>query len=158
MKIGAAHISQVNGNSERMTVSSDGKLVKVFPVSLGKASTPTYLGTKVVTDKKNPQLMIGGPDDPYHIKVPWSVRMTNSGEFIHAASWNTGNIGSRSTSHGCTNLTVGAAEWFYKFSIIGDVATYVNTGTSNVMPSWDGLGDWNVPWSEWEQGNLLKNY
>jgi hypothetical protein len=33
----------------------------------------------------------------------------------------------------------------------------VNTGTSNVMPSWDGIGDWNVSWSEWEQGNLLKN-
>jgi lipoprotein-anchoring transpeptidase ErfK/SrfK len=158
MKIGAAHISQVNGSSERMTVSSDGRVVKVFPVSLGKAATPTYLGIKVVTEKKNPQLMIGGADDPYHIKVPWSVRMTNSGEFIHAASWNTGNIGSRSTSHGCTNLTVGAAQWFYNFSIIGDVATYVNTGTSNVMPSWDGYGDWNVTWSEWEQGNLLKNY
>jgi len=157
MKTGAAHISQVNGGSERMTVSSDGKIVKTFPVSLGKASTPTYLGTKVVAAKKNPQLMIGGADDPYRINVPWSVRMTNSGEFIHAAAWNTGNIGSRSTSHGCTNLTVADAKWFYNFSIIGDVATYVNTGTSNVMPSWDGIGDWNVSWSEWEQGNLLKN-
>ena len=157
MKTGAAHISQVNGGSERMTVSSDGKIVRTFPVSLGKASTPTYLGTKVVAAKKNPQLMIGGADDPYRINVPWSVRMTNSGEFIHAAAWNTGNIGSRSTSHGCTNLTVADAKWFYNFSIIGDVATYVNTGTSNVMPSWDGIGDWNVSWSEWEQGNLLKN-
>ncbi len=158
MKTGAAHISTINGSSEQMTVSSDGKLVKTFPVSLGKAATPTYLGIKVVTDKKNPQLMIGTADDPYRVKVPWSVRITNSGEFIHAAAWNTGNIGSRSTSHGCTNLTVGAAEWFYNFSVIGDVATYVNTGTSKVMPSWDGVGDWNVPWSEWEQGNLLKNY
>jgi lipoprotein-anchoring transpeptidase ErfK/SrfK len=158
MKTGAAHISQVNGGSERMTVSSDGKLVKTFPVSLGKAATPTYLGTKIVMDKKNPQLMIGGADDPYHINVPWSVRVTNSGEFIHAAAWNTGNIGSRSTSHGCTNLTVADAQWFYGFAVIGDVVTYSNTGTSNVMPSWDGFGDWNVPWSEWEQGNLLKNY
>jgi lipoprotein-anchoring transpeptidase ErfK/SrfK len=157
MKTGAAHISQVNGGSEHMTVSSDGKIVKTFPVSLGKAATPTYLGAKLVMQKKNPQLMIGGRDDPYRIKVPWSVRMTNSGEFIHAAAWNTGNIGSRSTSHGCTNLTVGDAKWFYNFAVIGDVVTYTNTGTSNVMPSWDGFGDWNVSWSEWEQGNLLKN-
>jgi lipoprotein-anchoring transpeptidase ErfK/SrfK len=157
MKTGAAHISQVNGGSERMTVSSDGKVVKSFPVSLGKAATPTYLGTKLVMQRKNPQLMIGGRDDPYRINVPWSVRMTNSGEFIHAAAWNTGNIGSRSTSHGCTNLTVGDAKWFYNFAVIGDVVTYTNTGTSNVMPSWDGFGDWNVSWSEWEQGNLLKN-
>jgi lipoprotein-anchoring transpeptidase ErfK/SrfK len=158
MKIGAAHISQVNGGSERMTVSSDGKVVKTFPVSLGKAATPTYLGTKLVMERKNPQLMIGGRDDPYRIKVPWSVRVTNSGEFVHAASWNTGNIGSRSTSHGCTNLNVSDAQWFYNFAVKGDVVTYTNTGTSNVMPSWDGWGDWNVSWSDWEQGNLLKNY
>jgi len=138
---------------------SDGQPIKAFPVSLGKASTPTYLGTKVVMEKKNPQHMVSAPGEanPYSLEVPWSVRLTNSGEFVHAAAWNTGNIGSRSTSHGCTNLTVADAKWFYNFSIIGDVATYVNTGTSNVMPSWDGIGDWNVSWSEWEQGNLLKN-
>src|SRR5262249_6579327 len=46
VNIGAAHISQVNGANELMTVTSDGKQVKNLPVSLGKASTPTYLGTK----------------------------------------------------------------------------------------------------------------
>jgi len=159
MNIGAAHVSTVNGANEQMTVTSDGQTVHTMPVSLGQASTPTYLGTKVVMAKKNPQLMVSAPGEanPYRLEVPWSVRLTNSGEFVHAAAWNTGNIGSRSTSHGCTNLTVADAKWFYNFSIIGDVATYVNTGTSNVMPSWDGIGDWNVSWSEWEQGNLLKN-
>jgi lipoprotein-anchoring transpeptidase ErfK/SrfK len=159
MNIGAAHVSTVNGGSEQMTVTSDGQTVKTFGVSLGKASTPTYLGTKVVMQKKNPQHMVSAPGEanPYSLEVPWSVRLTNSGEFVHAAAWNTGNIGSRSTSHGCTNLTVGDAQWFYNFSMIGDIVTYSNTGTSNVMPSWDGLGDWNVPWSQWQQGNLLKN-
>jgi hypothetical protein len=33
----------------------------------------------------------------------------------------------------------------------------MNTQTSKVMPSWDGWGYWNIPWSEWLQGNLLKN-
>jgi lipoprotein-anchoring transpeptidase ErfK/SrfK len=159
MNIGAAHVSTVNGSSEQMTVASDGRTVKTFGVSLGKASTPTYLGTKVVMEKKNPQHMVSAPGEanPYSLEVPWSVRLTNSGEFVHAAAWNTGNIGSRSTSHGCTNLTVADAQWFYNFSIIGDVVTYSNTGTSNLMPSWDGLGDWNVPWSQWQEGNLLKN-
>jgi lipoprotein-anchoring transpeptidase ErfK/SrfK len=159
LNIGAAHVSTVDGSSERMTVTSDGQPIRVFPVSLGKASTPTYLGTKVVMEKKNPQHMVSAPGEanPYSLEVPWSVRLTNSGEFVHAAAWNTGNIGSRSTSHGCTNLTVDDAQWFYNFSMIGDIVTYSNTGTSNVMPSWDGLGDWNVPWSQWQQGNLLKN-
>ena len=159
VNIGASHVSQVDGASERMIVRSDGKSVKTFGVSLGKANTPTYLGTKVVMQKKNPQHMVSAPKDPhpYSLLVPWSVRLTNSGEFVHAASWNTGNIGSRSTSHGCTNLTVADAQWFYNFSRLGDVVTYTNTGTSNPMPSWDGWGDWNVVWSQWQAGNLLKN-
>jgi lipoprotein-anchoring transpeptidase ErfK/SrfK len=159
MNIGAAHISTVDGGSEQMIVTSDGRTVNTFPVSLGKADTPTYLGTKVVMEKKNPQHMVSAPGEanPYSLDVPWSVRLTNSGEFVHAAAWNTGNIGSRSTSHGCTNLTVDDAKWFYNFSIIGDVVTYADTGTSNVMPSWDGLGDWNVSWPQWQAGNLLKN-
>lgn len=158
MNIGAAHISTVDGINEHMAVTSDGHQVRVVPVSLGKATTPTYLGTKVVIEKKNPQHMIGTADDPYSVFVPWSVRLTNSGEFIHAASWNTGNIGNRSTSHGCTNLTAADAQWFYRFAVKGDVVTYTNTGTTKTMPSWDGYGDWNVPWSEWVKGNLLKNH
>jgi lipoprotein-anchoring transpeptidase ErfK/SrfK len=159
MNIGAAHISQVNGATEQMVITSDGKEVNHFPVSLGQASTPTYLGTKVVMAKKNPQHMVSAPGEanPYSLDVPWSVRLTNSGEFVHAAAWNTGNIGSRSTSHGCTNLTVADAKWFYNFAVIGDVVTYTNTGATQQMPSWDGFGDWNVPWSIWSEGNLLQN-
>ncbi len=159
ISIGAAHISTVDGSTEKMQVTSDGKPVKVFPVSLGKANTPTYEGTKVVMAKKNPQHMVSAPGEanPYALDVPYSVRLTNSGEFVHSAAWNTGNIGSRSTSHGCTNLTVADAKWFYTFSLIGDVVTYANTGTAKAMPSWDGFGDWNVTWADWQAGNLLKN-
>jgi lipoprotein-anchoring transpeptidase ErfK/SrfK len=159
MNIGAAHVSTVNGANDQMVVTSDGQPVKQFPVSLGQADTPTYLGTKVVMAKKNPQHMVSAPGEsnPYSLDVPWSVRLTNSGEFVHAAAWNGGNIGSRNTSHGCTNLNVADAQWFYNFSVIGDVLTYTNTGANGAMPSWDGYGDWNVPWPQWQQGNLLKN-
>jgi len=159
MNIGAAHISTVNGGSEEMVVTADSKTVKTMPVSLGKASTPTYLGTKVVMEKKNPQLMVSAPGEsnPYSLKVPWSVRVTLDGEFVHSASWNGGNIGSRSTSHGCTNLNTNDAKWYYNFAVLGDVVIYSNTQTSKVMPSWDGWGWWNVSWTDWKAGNLLKN-
>ena len=159
INIGAAHVSTVDGSTEQMTVRSDDKPVKQFQVSLGQADTPTYLGTKVVMAKKNPQHMVSAPGEanPYALDVPYSVRLTNSGEFVHAAAWNTGNIGTRNTSHGCTNLTVADAQWFYTFTILGDVVTYTNTGTTKTMPSWDGFGDWNVNWTQWQQGNLLEN-
>lgn len=159
--IGARHVSTVNGQSLQMVVTSDGATQKTFGVSLGKANTPTYNGTKVVMEKRNPQRMIGdgrsGPSSVYDELVPWSVRVTLSGEFIHAAAWNTGNIGSRSTSNGCTNLDVADAQWFYNFSLLGDVATY--TGTSGgIMPALDGLGDWNLGWAQWKAGGLLVNH
>jgi lipoprotein-anchoring transpeptidase ErfK/SrfK len=167
---GDAHISTVDGQAETMTVTSNGKVVHTMKVSLGKAQTPTYNGTKVVMQKgeANPSgsglrpdgavRMVGtDPSDRYDLIVPWSVRVTMSGEYVHAASWNGGNIGVRSTSNGCTNLNVADAKWFYGFSLIGDVVNYVNAGGPK-MPSWDGFGDWNVPWGLWAQGGLLLNH
>lgn len=155
MATGAAQVATVDGATEQMTVTSDGTTAKVMPVSLGKASTPTFTGTKVVMAKNNPKEMISTkPGDSYDLMVPWSVRITNSGEFVHAASWNGGNIGSRSTSNGCTNLNTGDAQWYYNFSQIGDPVVYTNTG-GGPMPVWDGYGDWNLPWATWAQGGVV---
>ena len=152
MSTGPANISKIDGRTERMVVTSDGKQVFSFPVSLGKASTPTFGGVKVVMEKDRVQRMTG---PGYDLKVPWSVRITNSGEFVHAASWNGGNIGQRSTSHGCTNLTSAEAKKFYSFAQIGDVTVYTHTG-GPTMPSWDGYGDWNLSWTTWQSGGALK--
>lgn len=168
MKTGAAHISTVDCQAERLTVSSDGVSAHPpMPTSCGAAKTPTYIGTKVVmqkgedvpgTDALRPLgavQMIGTGSDRYDLIVPWSVRVTQSGEYVHAASWNGGNIGQRSTSNGCTNLNTADAEWFYKFAQVGDVVTYSNTG-GTTMPSWDGFGDWNVPQSVWQSGGVVR--
>ena len=100
------------------------------------------------------RMVSNAPGNVYDIQVPWSVRITNSGEFIHAASWNGGNIGQRSTSHGCTNLNEADAQHFFDLAQVGDVAIYTNTG-GPTMPSWDGYGDWNVSWSSWQGGGLV---
>jgi lipoprotein-anchoring transpeptidase ErfK/SrfK len=164
---GAANVSAVDCSKEQMTVTSDGKTERTMPVSCGEASHPTYTGTKVLiqkgeedpkTGKMRPdgavEMTSNEPGDTYDLIVPWSVRVTYSGEYVHSASWNSGNIGHRSTSHGCTNLNVDDAKWFYNFSTVGDVVTYTNTGGSQ-MPSWDGYGDWNVDWSTWQAGGAV---
>ena len=131
-------------------MARNGKVVRVIKVSLGKASTPTMSGFKVVMDRTRVEHMTG---PGYSEDVPWSVRVTSSGEFVHAAKWNT-HIGVRSTSHGCTNLSTADAIWFYKFSQLGDVVSYPNA-PGKLMPSWDGLGDWNVNWQIWQAGGAL---
>jgi len=155
MSTGPANITRVDGATERMVVTSDGAQVFSFPVSLGKASTPTFTGTKIVMSKSAVERMVGGTGgSAYDVKVPWSVRITNSGEFIHSASWNGGNIGHRSTSHGCTNLNEADAKRYFAFAQPGDVTVYVRTG-GPTMPSWDGYGDWNLPWATWQAGGAV---
>jgi lipoprotein-anchoring transpeptidase ErfK/SrfK len=164
---GPANISTVDCQAETMTVTSNGNPVRTLPTSCGKAATPTFTGTKLIMQKGENlpgtntlrpsgavRMVSNNPADPYDLIVPWSMRLTNSGEYAHSASWNGGNIGVRSTSNGCTNLNVNDAQWFYNFSQVGDVLTYTNTGGPQ-MPVWDGYGDWNVSWTAWQAGGIL---
>lgn len=162
---GDTHVTTVNAPGHSMIVQSNGTTVKTIPVSLGKATTPTYNGTKLVMQKgedtpgtqvlrPNGAVRMVGPG--YDELVDWSVRVTASGEYIHAAPWNS-HIGQVSTSNGCTNLSTEDAKWYYAFSLVGDMVRYVGTD-GPLMPSWDGLGDWNVPWGTWAQGGLLLNH
>ena len=164
---GDAHVSMVNGTDLKMTVTSNGRVVNTVPVSLGAAATPTSNGVKVVMQKgedapgtdalrPNGTVMMNGPgysDDP----VPWSVRVTASGEYVHAAGWNT-HIGVRSTSNGCTNLKPADGQWFYRFSRLGDIVQYVDISDGKPMNPLDGLGDWNIPWEQWSLGGRLLNH
>jgi lipoprotein-anchoring transpeptidase ErfK/SrfK len=162
---GAQHISTVNASTLQMTVQSDGQVVKTIPVSLGAAQTPTYNGVKIVMQKG--ETAPGGsklrPSGAVQMKGPgydeivnWSVRITASGEYVHAAPWNS-RIGQVSTSNGCTNLSTADAQWFYNFAQVGDVVTYSGTDGKK-LPTWDGFGDWNVSWPVWKQGGLLLNH
>jgi len=151
MHTGAAHISTINPATLRMTVTTDGRVARTLPVSLGKPGHRTYAGVKVISEKSNPRRMISDPatgPGSYNLLVPWSVRVTNSGEFVHAAPWNS-RVGQSDQSHGCTNLNPADAKWFYNFSAIGDVVVTSPGSGMPAMRPWDGWGDWNVPWGTW---------
>ncbi len=150
-QIARADILAVDGNTHQMTVTSDGTLYGTFPVSLGAPSTPTLLGTKVIMEFDKNERMIGPGYDEI---VPWAMRVTNSGEFLHAAAWNVANIGKRSTSNGCTNLLPADAQKLFNYLQVGDPVTYTNVA-GGVQPVWDGYGDWNVPWATWLAGGVV---
>ncbi len=164
MSIADAHISYVDCAAERMTVTVNGvPMGTPYLTSCGAPNTPTASGIKVVqqlgedtpgTDTLRPNGAVrmvggGGALGNYDLIVPWSVRITNGGEYVHAAAWNGKNIGARSTSDGCTNLNTPDAEAFYKFSRIGDVVIYTNTGGPADKP-YDGYGDWNLDPSDFD--------
>jgi len=150
---GRATFATVNAANLRMTVKSDGNLVGVYPVSLGAPDTRTMRGIKVIMEKGLDIPMRGpGYYDPH---VQWTQRLTYGGEYLHSAPWNIANLGKRSTSNGCTNLSPTVAKQLYGLMRIGDVVSYPNANGPR-MQLGSGYGDWNVSWDEWQTGGAIK--
>jgi len=152
--IGDSHISIVDVNSHTMTVTQNGAAIRTIPVSTGRDQYPTKGGIHVVNEKSQSVVMdsatVGIPrnsPDGYYETVLWDVRISNSGEFVHAAPWSTGAQGNSNVSHGCVNVSTADAEWFYNFTNTGDVVQ-VNNSPVQLDP-WNGYGDWQLPWSQW---------
>ena len=85
--------------------------------------------------------------------VQWAMRVTYSGEFIHAAPWSVGSQGYANVSHGCTGMSTADAGWLYAMSRRGDVVEY--TGTDRPMTLENGYGDWNLALRRLEAGSAL---
>lgn len=144
----------VSNASHSLTVTQAGRQIGRFPVSLGKPGHTTRSGTKIVYEKQTPYTMRGDASDPYVTTVKHAQRITDSGEFLHAAPWSVGDQGRRNVSHGCTNLSPADAAWLYARTIKGDPV--VTTGTSKRMQTWDGLGGvWNHTWPQWQRLSAL---
>jgi lipoprotein-anchoring transpeptidase ErfK/SrfK len=157
-RIGRKFVMQVSNAKHRLVLRKDGVKIRTFGVSMGKPGFPTRSGIKVIMDTHESYRMrsttvgITG-DEAYDLDVPYAMRITASGEFLHGAPWNP-YIGIRNHSHGCTNLTLSDAHWLFDHVREGDPV--VTTGTGRSMESWNGLGGvWNVPWATWVKGSAL---
>ncbi|WP_435744041.1 Ig-like domain-containing protein [Nocardioides sp. SYSU DS0663] len=159
--VGDAHVYRVDARAHQMKVFSNGKLLRTLPVTTGKPGFTTRSGTKVIIEKHDVKRMnsetVGipaGSAEAYDIDdVQWAMRLTYSGEFIHAAPWSVGSQGYANVSHGCTGLSTADAGWLYAMSRRGDVVEYV--GTDRPMTLENGFGDWNVPFAEYRKGSAL---
>jgi len=152
--IGASHISTVDAGTHQMSVTDGGSVVRTMAVSTGRDKYPTDSGIHVASEKARTITMdsstVGiprGSADGYYETVEFNVRISNSGEFVHSAPWSVADQGSNNVSHGCVNLAPADAEWFYDFTVPGDVVIVV--GTPKVLAPTNGIGDWNVAWSDW---------
>lgn len=148
--VGRALVVTINGKRMSGTVSIDGKQVRRFGVSLGKSGFLTRSGIKTLTEKYRLRRMtnLGVTDDEvYDLQVPYAMRITDSGEFLHAAPWN-GNIGYANTSHGCSNLKTADAKFIFDRMLPGDPV--ITTKTGRPMETWNGPGAlWNIPAARW---------
>nr|WP_312889519.1 Ig-like domain-containing protein [Nocardiopsis aegyptia] len=156
-EIGREMISTMHVPDHEMTVAVDGETVRTIPVSNGKAHrrfNTTTSGVHLLMEKYSRLVMdsatVGIPQGSpgyYRVDVDWAVRTSNSGEFTHAAPWNTGNLGVADASNGCTNMSVSDARWYHDQALMGDVLE--TTGTDREL-EWDnGWGFYQRSWEEW---------
>ena len=162
--IGASHVAIADDATKQVSVYDAGKLARTMPTSMGRGGTDkvgnktlsfwTQPGVYTVMDKSNPVVMdsstYGLPINShlgYKESIPYAVRISTDGIYMHeldATVWAQGNT---DTSHGCLNLNHDNAVWFYNFSVPGDVVEVRNTG-GQPLQLWQN-GDWSVPWDEW---------
>ncbi|MGW5876904.1 Ig-like domain-containing protein [Nocardiopsis terrae] len=159
-EIGRELIATMHVPDHEMVIEVDGEQERVIEVSNGAANRhfdTTSTGTHVLMERYEHLTMdsatVGIPeDDPgsYLVDVQYAVRTSNSGEFVHEASYNT-NIGSANTSNGCTNLRMDDARWFFENTLMGDVLD--TTGTDREFEFDNGWGYWQKSWDEWLEGS-----
>ncbi len=154
--VGRSMVSKVDMNTHQMRVFKDGKLIRTIPITTGEQPKfTTRSGTKVIIEKFRHKRMnsetVGIPvdsSDGYDLDdVEFAMRLTYSGEFVHAAPWSVGSQGRANVSHGCTGMSTANAGWLYENTIVGDVIEY--TGTSKQMTLTNGFGDWNIPFAQY---------
>ncbi|HEY7488847.1 MAG TPA: Ig-like domain-containing protein [Streptosporangiaceae bacterium] len=168
-RIGDSHIVTVNTKTHRLTIRRNGKQIKNVGISAGRGGlmkggvdvykttsgnhltmaksrlermTSRWMG---VTDKKDPRF--------YDEKIPFAVRISNSGEYIHSMASTVWAQGHQNVSHGCVNSPPAFAEWFFGWSYIGDPV--VVTGSGRGLDPFNGWSYWQMSWKNWVKGSAF---
>ncbi|GII01933.1 L,D-transpeptidase [Planobispora takensis] len=154
-KVGRSQITQGSIQSHHLTVKRDGKRIRTIPMSAGQGGQWKYhttSGVHLAMSREPVTIMVSpgiGPGQPgYYRKTVYNtVRISNSGEYVHSAPWSVGSQGSANVSHGCVNVSPGHAKWFIDNTLIGD--PIIITGSPRVLEPLNGWGHWQEDWSEW---------
>ncbi|OEJ34401.1 L,D-transpeptidase [Streptomyces subrutilus] len=159
-KIGKDRRIEVNLDTKKMSVTEDGQAQKTIPVSAGTpgGKKASWSGKMVIMTKEGTIRMDSqtvGLDDAYDKMVDYSMRLTWSGMYAHAAPWNAGNFGRANTSSGCVGMSDADAEDFFAKSQIGDPFEVVGSGSKGNADIGNGYGEWNLSWDQWKAKSAL---
>ncbi len=148
--IGESLIAVADTRKHHVRIYRDRHLFAVWPMSSGRPGKETPNGTYLAIEKQNPAHMKG---PGYDLQVPWSVRFTWSGDYVHDAYWSVGSQGFANVSHGCVNLSPANAETYYKMAVPGDPVTI--TGSPKAGKWDDGWTVWFLSWKQLLKGSAL---
>ena len=147
-------MTKINLKTHKAKVYVNGKQVRTIPISAGKPGFATRSGTKLVMDHRRLVRMTGvsigikkGSSEDFDLNVRYAMRITDSGEFMHAAPWNTGLFGNTNASHGCVGMSTSNAIWLYNLTRAGDPV--ITTGSSKTIEPGNGYSDWDVSYEKY---------
>ena len=162
-RVGDEHVSIADAATHTMEVYENDRLVQTYPISAGSDDNPSHNGVHVVTELNRDRVMdsstYGVPvDSPggYRTPVEYAVRISNNGEFVHAAPWSVAQQGNANVSHGCINMSTERAAWFFDFSQPGDIVEIRNSIGPPLGPADGDIHDWTIPWDQWRAGSALQ--
>ncbi|MGC0334274.1 lipoprotein-anchoring transpeptidase ErfK/SrfK [Streptomyces sp. SAI-170] len=158
--IGTRQIVKVDLDSHQLSLVRDGRTVRRIPVSGGTpgGDKRSWRGTAVLMAKEgtiNMNSETVGLGDAYDKMVDYSMRLTWSGMYAHAAPWNAAYFGNTNHSSGCIGMSDADAAWFYAQVRPGDPFEITGRETKGVVDPGNGFGAWNVPWEEWRNKSAL---
>jgi lipoprotein-anchoring transpeptidase ErfK/SrfK len=161
--VGPKHVSVADAAAHTLQVYDGDRLVQTFPMSAGSNDNPTRNGDhvvlesfrKIVMDSSTFGLAVDAPGG-YRADVEYAVRISNNGEFVHAAPWSVGQQGNSNVSHGCINLSTENGNWFFNWAQPGDIVTVTNSVGPTLSAQDGDIYDWAIPWDQWRAGSALK--
>ncbi|MDQ0960672.1 lipoprotein-anchoring transpeptidase ErfK/SrfK [Streptomyces sp. B4I13] len=159
--VGARQIVKVDLDSHQLTLERNGETVRRIPVSGGTpgGDKRSWRGTAVLMAKEgtiNMNSETVGLGNAYDKMVDYSMRLTWSGMYAHAAPWNARFFGSANHSSGCIGMSDANAAWLYGQVRPGDPFEITGKETKGVVAPGNGFGTWNLSWTEWQQKSALR--
>jgi lipoprotein-anchoring transpeptidase ErfK/SrfK len=149
-------VTKINLKTKMAKVYINGKLARRIPISGGRPGWESRSGTKLIMGKLYTHRMTNqmiGAKEHYDLNVHYAMRVTNSGEFLHAAPWNAGKFGRVNGSHGCIGMSTANAHWLFNKVTYGDPV--ITTGTHRTLERGNGWSDWNISYSQYKKSSAI---
>ncbi|MFD8686076.1 Ig-like domain-containing protein [Streptomyces sp. NPDC059651] len=158
--VGSSQVIKVDLDRHRLALKRDGRTVMDVPVSGGTpgGDKRSWRGTAVLMAKEgtiNMNSETVGLGDAYDKMVDFSMRLTWSGMYAHAAPWNAAYFGVANHSSGCVGMSDANAAALYRQARVGDPFEITGADAKGTVAEGNGYGAWNVSWADWQTRSAL---
>ncbi|MFG3349952.1 Ig-like domain-containing protein [Streptomyces sp. NPDC048018] len=159
--VGRNQVVKVDLDAHRLRLLRDGAVVRDLPMSAGTpgGEKASWRGRTVLMSKEgtiNMRSETVGLGDAYDKMVDYSMRLTWSGMYAHAAPWNAAYFGNANRSSGCIGMSDANARSVYDQVQVGDPFEITGSDAKGTQALNNGYGEWNLSWADWRAKSALR--